>query len=285
MKLSALKKKFEIELNQIYSKSEIDTIFYWTAEKIVRKPQSILRLALDEEWHEFEERKNIFWLYLLELKQKKPFQYVLGETEFYGFRFFVNKDVLIPRPETEELIEWILDDKPKPNSSIIDLGTGSGCIAVTLKKMLPNAEVWAMDISEKALKTAKTNSDYHQIEINFLCNNLLEMDFEPLPKFDLIVSNPPYIAKSEKSTMDESVYGFEPEKALFVPDKDPLVFYRRIAEIGQKKLNQGGKIYVEINQKLAEETQSLFLDYFTEVELRKDISGNYRMIRCCAIVE
>ncbi|MGB6093729.1 MAG: peptide chain release factor N(5)-glutamine methyltransferase [Moheibacter sp.] len=279
MKLSELKQKFENELSGIYSKSEIDLIFYSIAEKIVRKPKSILRLALDEEWHEFEDKKKLFVLYLLQLKSGMPFQYVLGETEFYGLKFFVSKNVLIPRPETEELIEWILADRPKPNSRIIDLGTGSGCIAVVLKNKLQDSEVWAMDASKKALNCAQTNSDYHRTEINFFHDNLLKMDFDPLPKFDVIVSNPPYISITEKESMDFSVVGFEPKKALFVKDENPLIFYQKIAEMGLKKLNPDGRIYVEINQNLAEETKDIFLALYPKVELKKDISGNYRMIR------
>lgn len=279
MKLSELRQKFEKELSLIYSKSEIDLIFYSIAEKITRKPKSILRLALDEEWHEFEDRKKLFMLYLLQLKSRMPFQYVLGETEFYGLKFFVNKNVLIPRPETEELIEWILADRPNTESRIIDLGTGSGCIAVVLKNKIPDAEVWAMDASKKALNCAQTNSDYHRTEINFFQDNLLKMDFDPLPKFDIIVSNPPYISIAEKESMDFSVVGFEPKKALFVKDENPLIFYERIAEMGLKKLNPDGKIYVEINQNLGEETKAIFSALYPKVELRKDISGNYRMIR------
>lgn len=279
MKLSELKQIFEKELDSIYSKSEIETLFFWTAEKIVRKPKSILRLAMDEEWHEFDDKKSLFLFCLMELKKRKPIQYVLGETEFFGLKFFVNPNVLIPRPETEELVEWILDDRPAPDARIIDLCTGSGCIAVALKKMLPDADVWAMDVSQKALNTAQTNSDYHRTEINFFCDDLLKTDPDPLPKFDIIVSNPPYVAISEKENMDVSVVEFEPQKALFVKDEDPLIFYRKIAEMGLKKLNPDGRIYVEINQNLAEETKEIFLEKYSAVELKKDISGNDRMIR------
>lgn len=279
MTISQLKNQFQNELNSIYSESEIDRIFYWVAEIIVDKPASILRLASDEEWIELEEKKNQFLFKLMLLKDQKPVQYILGETEFYGMKFFVNENVLIPRPETEELVEWILNDAKSENLKIIDIGTGSGCIPIVLKKHRPNWELVAMDISEKAIETAKNNAEYHQTEVKFIQNDFLSVDFENLGKFDIIVSNPPYIGETEKNLMDDNVVKYEPHTALFVPDEDPLLFYKRIIEFAQQNLNPNGKIYVEINQNLAKETQELFEKSFPNVELRKDISGNYRMIK------
>lgn len=278
MKLSELKNSYLKELKSIYSVSEIDSIFYWVAEKIIGKPASILRMTHDEEWADFDEKKLLFSYNLWELKNHKPIQYILGETEFYGFKFFVNESVLIPRPETEELIEWILTHKLNPECKILDIGTGSGCIPIVLKKKWTNSDIYALDISKDALKTAKNNAEYHQTEIQFLEADFLEMNFSKLPQFDLIVSNPPYISKVEKERMDRNVTGFEPDSALFVPDSDPLLFYRRICEMAHQKLNEHGKVYVEINQDLALETKELFDKHFEEVELKKDISGNYRMI-------
>jgi|26BtaG_2_1085354.scaffolds.fasta_scaffold00053_20 release factor glutamine methyltransferase len=278
MKLSELKNSYLKELKSIYSVSEIDSIFYWVAEKIIGKPASILRMTHDEEWADFDEKKLLFSYNLWELKNHKPIQYILGETEFYGFKFFVNESVLIPRPETEELIEWILTHKLNPECKILDIGTGSGCIPIVLKKKWTNSDIYALDISKDALKTAKNNAEYHQTEIQFLEADFLEMNFSKLPQFDLIVSNPPYISKVEKERMDRNVTGFEPDSALFVPDSDPLLFYRRICEMAYQKLNEHGKVYVEINQDLALETKELFDKHFEEVELKKDISGNYRMI-------
>ncbi len=310
MKLLELKNLFHQELNSIYSESEIETIFYWVAETNFDKPVSMLKLALNEEWPEFEEHKNRFLFQLMELKTRKPVQYVVGETEFYGLKFFVNEHVLNPRPETEELVEWILNDrhlelpspprriegqpaKPQPRhpelveghinqtegQKIIDIGTGSGCIPITLKKYLPETEVYALDFSEKTLETAKKNAGYHQTEIQFLHTDFLNMDFSVLPDFDTIVSNPPYIAQSEKSSMEKNVLDFEPNAALFVPDEDPLIFYKRIIKLAQEKLKPSGKIYVEINQNLADETLELFQNHFRFTELRKDISGNFRMLK------
>lgn len=279
MKLSELKSIYHEELNAIYQTDEIDVIFFWVAEKILGEPQSVLKLALNEEWHEFDEKKNRFLFKLLQLKEHRPVQYILGETEFYGMKFFVNENVLIPRPETEELIEWILSENVTPGIKVIDIGTGSGCIPVVLKKHLPDAEIFALDFSEKALETAKNNAGLHQTEIGLIHSNFLNMDFGDLPEFDIIISNPPYIAEREKPEMDENVVKFEPYSALFVPDENPLIFYERLIEFAALKLRPKGKIYVEINQNLALKTKGLFENYFRNVELKKDISGNYRMLK------
>lgn len=279
MKLSTLQNSYRNELQSIYSNAEADRIFFWIAEKILDKPESILKLALDEEWREFDEKKNQFLFKLMLLKDHQPIQYVLGETEFYGMKFFVNENVLIPRPETEELIEWILKDTTNEKLKIIDIGTGSGCIPIVLKRNLPDSEIFALDISQKAIETAKINAEFHQTEIQFIQKDFLNMDFEELPEFDIIVSNPPYIAETEKNEMDENVVKFEPQSALFVPDENPLIFYERIIELAKQKLKLKGKIYVEINQNLAEETKELFEKSFENVKLKKDISGNFRMIK------
>ena len=279
MKLSALHNSYQNELKSIYSTSEIDRIFFWVAEKILDKPEHILRLALDEEWREFEEKKNQFLFKLMLLKDHKPIQYILGETEFYGMKFFVNENVLIPRPETEELIEWIIKNTDNSSLKIIDIGTGSGCIAVTLKKNLLNSDVFALDFSDKALEIAKINAEFHQTEIQFIQNDFLKMNFNELPEFDIIVSNPPYISETEKNSMDENVVKFEPHSALFVSDENPLIFYERIVEFAKQKLKPNGKIYVEINQNLARETKELFENNFDNTEMKMDISGNYRMIK------
>jgi len=279
MKLSELKDIYYQELNTIYPADEIDVIFFWIAEKVLEKPQSILRLALNEEWSDFEEKKNRILFKLIQLKKHRPVQYILGETEFFGMKFFVNENVLIPRPETEELIEWILSENVNSDLKIIDIGTGSGCIPVVLKKYLPETEIFALDFSEKALETARNNAGFHQTEIRFLQDDFLKMNFDELPVSDIIVSNPPYIAEHEKTGMNKNVTGFEPHSALFVPNENTLIFYERIIEFAKQKLNPNGKIYVEINQNLAQETKELFLKEFQIVELRKDISGNFRMLK------
>lgn len=253
-------------------------MFYWIAEKIIGKPSSILKLALEEEWYEFEEKKNQFLFQLMLLREKKPIQYIFGETEFYGLRFFVNENVLIPRPETEELIEQILLSHPKSQVKILDIGTGSGCIPIVLKKHLPQSSVSAIDVSEKALELAKVNAEYHQTDIDFLHMDFLRDPTKDLPKFDIIVSNPPYIAQSEADEIFDQVKNFEPKIALFVPDENPLIFYQKIADFAQNHLHADGKIFVEINQHLGKATQTIFEKQYKQVKLIKDLSGNDRII-------
>jgi len=279
MNLKEILTTFKEELAEIYSNSEIEFIFFWLAEKNLERPASLLKLAVDDEWDKVQESNARFIFQLIELKKHTPFQYVIGETEFYGLNFFVNENVLIPRPETEELIEWILQDNPNFSGKMLDIGTGSGCIPITLKKHITNAEIYALDFSEKALQTAQNNAGFHQTEIEFIQMDFLNFDENKLPKLDIIISNPPYIAESEKSEMHENVLKFEPNSALFVPDQNPLIFYQKIAEFAQMNLNPNGQIYLEINQKLGLETENIFKNLGYETELRKDISGNYRMIK------
>jgi release factor glutamine methyltransferase len=213
------------------------------------------------------------------LQQHTPLQYVLGTAEFYGLNFGVDKNVLIPRPETEELVDWIIADN-NDASTIIDIGTGSGCIAVALAKNMENAEIYAVDISEKSIKKAAQNAENNNVCITFFCRDILsENDFTQV-KFDCIVSNPPYVCESEKSEMKRNVLDFEPHSALFVPDDDALKFYGAIADFAILHLADCGKIYVEINENLAEETQSLFVQKgFKFTELRKDLNNKNRMLK------
>lgn len=279
MKLNEVLNIYKKELHEIYSNSEIEFIFFWLAEKNLNKPASLLKLAVDENWDKVTETNARFMFQLIELKSHKPFQYVIGETEFYGLKFFVNENVLIPRPETEELIEWILQDHPQFSGKILDIGTGSGCIPITLKKHLNEAEIYALDFSEKALETAQNNAGFHQTEIHFSQIDFLNFEFHQLPNFDLIVSNPPYICEKEKYAMNSNVVNFEPKSALFVPDQNPLIFYQKIAEFAKEKLHSNGSIYLEINQNLGFETEKLFLNQGFQTFLRKDISGNTRMLK------
>lgn len=214
-----------------------------------------------------------------DLKRYRPIQYILGETEFFGLPFEVTESVLIPRPETEELVEWILDTVPRRDIySLLDIGCGSGCISVTLAKFLPNSIVSAIDVSEDALKVAKRNALKNDVSLGFRQQDILQRDLTD--KWDVIVSNPPYITPEEKETMDANVLEYEPGLALFVPQDDPLLFYRRIAEQSRTALNPGGMLFFEINARFGKQVVDLLnaLDY-SEVELRKDISGNDRMVR------
>lgn len=283
MSIQELKDKFHQELSNLYSKDEIESIFYTLAEKYLGKNKSIIRASLHESWVEIERFKRLFDYALLQLKNHTPYQYVVGETEFLNHRIFVNPSVLIPRPETEELAEWILQDYTNPNhefdGNILDIGTGSGALAIALKSAFPKASVHAIDISEKAIEIAKNNALYNHTKINFHEIDVLNSDLEDLPYFDIIVSNPPYIPVSEKHKMQKQVALHEPEKALFVPDENPTIFYNAINELGLKKLKPKGRIYVEIHQDLVEATQKIFNQSFGKVQVKKDISNNYRMIK------
>lgn len=219
-------------------------------------------------------------IYIVERLQKnEPIQYVLGKTEFYGLDFKVNSNVLIPRPETEELVEWILLETKQVNPHLLDIGTGSGCIAIALAKHLHYGTVDAWDISEKALEVARDNANNNNVSVKFSNVNVLEpVNIDK--HFDIIVSNPPYITFSEKKELEENVLDFEPHEALFVPDEESLIFYNKIADIAVKTLNDKGYLYFEINQAKGFDIIELLKSKgFSNIELRKDISGNSRMIR------
>lgn len=216
------------------------------------------------------------------LKRGEPLQYIEGRAPFCGMDFLVTPATLIPRPETAELVDWIVQDYSTQKTNILDLGTGSGCIAIALSKRLSEAIVEACDISDEALTVAKENGKRNEVKVSFFHHDMLDLS-TPLPhSYGILVSNPPYIKQSEASGMEEHVTQWEPHTALFVPDDDALRFYRAIAEIGMTDiLRPGGHIYVEINQALGAETVALFESYgYKEVTLRKDIYGNYRMIKC-----
>ena len=211
---------------------------------------------------------------IADLKTKKPIQYILGETEFYGLQFKVNEHTLIPRPETEELVEWILKEE---FSSALDIGTGSGCIAITLAKNT-NAKITAIDISKEAIDVAKENTKNNKVEIDFMLQDILQA--ETLSKVDLIVSNPPYILNSEKEKMESNVLDFEPDLSLFISDNDPLLFYKKIGVLAEKSLNCGGKLYFEINEKYgAEILEMLSKIGFVDIALKKDINDKDRMVK------
>ena len=228
-----------------------------------------------------EKQIENFRALISELKTGKPFQQILGETEFYGLKFFVDEHILIPRPETEELLELAIE-KIKARSlkseviKILDIGTGSGIIPIVLKKHFPQAEISAIDFSEKALKTAKRNADFHEVEINFIHQDYLNADLTEI--YDVIISNPPYIGKEEEVEIADSVKEFEPKMALFSPTSNALIFYEKIAKDCENHLAKNGLVFLEINQKLGNETRELFVDVLSEVELLKDISGNERFV-------
>ncbi|MBR2607388.1 MAG: peptide chain release factor N(5)-glutamine methyltransferase [Bacteroidaceae bacterium] len=212
------------------------------------------------------------------LKKSEPIQYILGQTEFCDLTFNVNPSVLIPRPETSELIKWIVEENSNKETKILDIGTGSGCIAISLAKMFPNAQITAWDISPRAIETAKSNNTLNGTNVTFVEQNIFTANEEA--KYDTIVSNPPYIKEVEKRNMQRNVLDWEPGVALFVPDSAPLLFYREIARKGQQMLKKGGKLYFEINREHGKETITMLAEYgYTNIEQRKDFAGNDRMIR------
>ncbi|MCX8534104.1 peptide chain release factor N(5)-glutamine methyltransferase [Chryseobacterium luquanense] len=278
MTLSQLKKHFSDSLLEIYTDSESVFIFHIFAEHILDLNNFQQKQSADLELS--DENINKFQQIISELKTGKPYLQILGETEFYGMKIFVDENVLIPRPETEELLEIAIQKISNlksqiSNLKIIDIGTGSGIIPLVLKKHFPEAEVTSVDFSKKALKTAKKNADFHQLEINFIHADYLSLELNK--NFDVIISNPPYIGIDEENEIADSVKEFEPKMALFSPTSDALIFYRRIIEDSKKHLNEKGLLFLEINQKLGLETLELYND-FSKAELIKDLSGNDRFI-------
>jgi release factor glutamine methyltransferase len=270
------------ELTPLYDVGEVESFFYLILE--AKHQLQRVDLALQPELA-FSESELKTWSSILEqLKKEIPIQYILGVTHFYGLEFEVNTAVLIPRPETEELVDLIIQNsKSKAQNSklkILDIGTGSGCIAVALAKNLPNAQVFALDVSEQALSTAKKNAGLNQVPIQFLHQSILETE-DLGQQFDIIVSNPPYVRELEKQEIKKNVLDNEPHLALFVEDNDALIFYRKIAQLAQKNLNPQGQLYFEINQYLGQEMLDLLQELgFKNSELRQDIYGNDRMIQC-----
>ena len=224
---------------------------------------------------------------VIQLQQEKPIQYILGETEFYGITFNVNENTLIPRPETEELVDWIIKEFSIQDTvfSILEIGTGSGCIPISLAKNLPKAQVITVDVSKKAQQIAFENAKLNDVSINFVISDALDVDKMNTnlqqQKYDVIVSNPPYVRNLEKQEIKKNVLQYEPHLALFVADNEALIFYEKIGEYALKNLKPNGQLFFEINQYLGKETVSLLQELgFKNIELRKDLSGNDRMIRC-----
>ncbi len=281
MLIKQYRTQFTEALNSIFDDQEIDSFFYIILEAFHKLKR--IDLALNPNL-ELNTVQLLQWeTVLTDLKKQKPIQYILGETEFFGLPFYVNENTLIPRPETEELVDLIIKDLKKEglqDLKILDIGTGTGCIAISLAKNIPNALVFALYVSEKALAIAEKNAVLNDVNVSFLHQNILEIK-NLNKKFDIIVSNPPYVRNLEKHEIHKNVLEYEPHLALFVEDYDALLFYRKIAELAKKNLSKNGKLYFEINQYLGKETIDLLdsLD-FQNIQLKKDIYGNDRMI-CC----
>ncbi|MGB5317433.1 peptide chain release factor N(5)-glutamine methyltransferase [Eudoraea sp.] len=280
MLLREIKKIFHKELASLYPKEEIDSFFnlmishYLGLERfvLVLKPN----LVIDKK------EEQLFFQGLAALAEGIPLQYVLSETEFMGLKFFLNKEVLIPRPETEELVQWVLNDYVDSEQPlrILDIGTGSGCIAISLAKGLIKSQVTAIDVSAEALAIAIRNARNNDLSIQFEVMDILENEDFPIRKYDIIVSNPPYVKLSEKSLMHQNVLNHEPHLALFVPDSSPLKFYKAIIQFSKKSLVENGKLYLEINETEGEGIKALLEENsFKNVEIRKDICGKIRMAK------
>jgi release factor glutamine methyltransferase len=280
--MSSLDAYFKKELQSLYDEKEIESFFYLVLESFHQKRR--IDLALNQEL-KLDSMQLLRWeSVLVELKTQKPIQYILGETEFYGLKFLVNKNTLIPRPETEELVRLIISDTKTNKKTvpirILDVGTGTGCIAISLAKNILDSAVFGIDISTKALETASQNAKINEAQVVFIKKNILSTeDLEE--QFDVIVSNPPYVRNLEKAEISANVLDYEPHLALFVDDTDALLFYRKIAQLAMINLSQNGKLYFEINQYLGKETVALLEKTgLKNIALLQDIYGNNRMISC-----
>ena len=266
-------------LSKVYDAAEAESLFYICLEEL--KGWKKVDLAMNNN-AELDRVELVKWNEVLtQLEQERPIQYIFGNAHFYGLEFFVDENTLIPRPETEELVEWIINEnKGKKDIKILDIGTGSGCIAITLAKNLPQAKLYAIDVSKDALAKARGNAVRNEVNVTFIEKDILMADSLP-ESFDVIVSNPPYVRNLEKQEIKNNVLQYEPHLALFVDDNDPLLFYRKIAKLGNGTLAVNGKIYFEINQYLGSQTVSMLEEEgYKNVILKKDMYGNDRMVSC-----
>ena len=295
MKIAEAEKQIKEQLKMIYEEQEAINISELVIEDITSLSKAKRLIKKDEVLSPGQSDK--LHQYIQRLQKNEPVQYVLQKTVFCGLEIFVNNDVLIPRPETEELVDWIVNDvasegkdvfERRPGEAdettelkILDVGTGSGCIALALKKILPKAEVWACDISEGALNVARRNGSQLDIRIDFLGLDFLNpAEQKQLPTVDIVVCNPPYVPMSDKEKMNANVVDHEPHAALFVPDDDALVFYKILAEFGEKRIYPNGRIYMEIHEDLGKEVMEIFQKHgYRNVTLKKDMQGKDRMVR------
>ncbi len=277
--IKTLYRNFLLELQKLYGLSEATAITDWVFEKmaslkkadILKNPEKEITAVADK----------LIQKTLRELMLHKPVQYVLGEAWFYNMKLKVNEHVLIPRPETEELVEQLIADRKSKltDPAILDIGTGSGCIAIAIKKNLPASIVTSIDISVQALSLARENATLHNAHIKFTQLDFLdEKNWHLLPVCDIIISNPPYIPQSEKEKLNKNVTDFEPHVALFVPDDSPLLFYEKIAAFGRDKMQHNGRIYLETHEDYVNEVAGLFRKYYQTVMIKKDMYGKERMV-------
>ncbi len=301
MTLKELKYSFIDSLSGLYPSEEIQSFFNWLAEEYLGYSRFEVSVKANEEIP--SEIQTKFSEALQRIQNHEPIQYVLGTTEFYGLPFKVTPATLIPRPETEELVEWIIKDSEKIQGSrfriqdatriprrsslvspaYLDIGTGTGCIAISLAKHIKNAEISAIDISEEALNVAAENATLNKVEVHFHQADILKTKSLP-QQYDVIVSNPPYVREAEKKLMQPNVLKHEPETALYVSNEDPLLFYRAIARLSRTYLTPSGILYFEINEYLSKEMKAMLeAEGFTEIALKKDIFGRFRMLKCSLV--
>ena len=277
MKLIDFKNKFSTSLTSHYSKGETDQLYFILIEDKLGFSKTDLIIKVNNEIEDSELIK--LEKVLDELLSGKPIQYILGNTWFDGLKIEVNENVLIPRQETEELVDWMFNANKFHSPIILDLCSGSGCISLALKNKIPNASVKGIDISEQAILLSNSNATKLNLEVEYFCKNILTESSENW-KADLIISNPPYIRESERSLMSDLVLKNEPELALFVSDNDPLLFYRVISQFAFQSLSDGGKLYFEINEAFAKETFAILeVEGFKNIELKKDLNNKFRMIK------
>jgi release factor glutamine methyltransferase len=286
-KISEIARFIKVELKDFYDIKEINAFIYILFEKYC----GISKVKFLSEPSQTISESELLKIYfaLKDLKNYKPIQYITESTEFFGLNFFIDSSVLIPRQETEELVNWIITDNNniKTKLNILDIGTGSGCIAITLSKCISDSTLTAIDISEKAIQTAKRNAELNNVNILFIEADILSFRYsfslKEIPeKFEIIVSNPPYVTMSDKKKMKANVIEYEPNIALFAKDEDPLVFYSAILDFASEKLTDNGKLYFEINESLGKETLNLIEEKgFSKYILKKDINNKDRMI-CCS---
>lgn len=283
MTLETLQKSFNSELKEYYDETEVKAITRFALMHVFNLSSSdlILKKKLKADDKLVKKAEAV----LNRLRMYEPIQYIIGETTFCGLKIIVNKNVLIPRPETEELAEWITSEirtsKPEGAFSVLDIGTGSGCLAIVLKKKFSAADVFAIDISADALRVARKNARLNKVKINFVLHDIFKKPaFRPARSFDIIVSNPPYISTHEKSQMHRNVTDHEPHAALFVEGKNPLIFYEQISGLASAGLLKSkGRMYFEINEFYGNEILEILTEKgFSEVITRKDMSGKDRMI-------
>lgn len=291
------RKYYAGELEKIYGSDEANALIMILLEHYFNIDR--VKMALEPDLRLSESELLTLHFAVKELLKSKPVQYIIGETEFCGMRFFVNKNVLIPRPETEGLVNHLaatlspsfrpdierremVAEKSPANISILDIGTGSGCIAISLAKLIPNSDVTAVDVSEKALEVARKNAETNDVNVHFVFDDILNPQNPELidNQYNIIVSNPPYVCESEKSEMRANVLDYEPSTALFVSDNDPLIFYRKILEFAQKTLKPSGEIWFEINERFGKGMKNLCLEKgFKNVEIIRDFRGRERIVR------